>query len=145
MRSRRAASDETLNAKGAYAIMMSAMAARDSEELDEDDVEQLIAWEENGEVSENWISDWGNETWELRRVKVADLWVDPHWQMDDEKVAEYAAMDPADAPPILLHWDGHPLDGQHRLAAAEMRGDETILAWVPRRFGMGRIGYRHRA
>lgn len=133
-------SGKTLDYIGAYAIMMDAMAAHD--DLDAEDSDQIIAWEEDGGVDENWRLEWEGTIWDLKQMPVADLWVDPRFEMDDEKVDSYVDMDRSTAPPILLHPDGHPLDGQHRLRAAERRGDETILAWVPRSFGRGRLRAR---
>lgn len=132
-------SDQTLDYVGAYAIMMDSLVGADGDDLDSDDLEQLFAWEEDGEVSDGWRSDWEGTIWDLKRIPVADIWVHPRYALDQDKLDEYMSLDGSTAPPILLHPDGHPLDGQHRLRAAELRGDETILAWVPRSFNRGRI------
>ena len=55
----------------------------------------------------------------------------PRFEFDEDVASEYASMDASTSPPILLNSDGHPLDGQHRVRAAVLRGDENILAWVP--------------
>lgn len=133
------AEEKTLDYIDAYAIMMDAL-DDGSGDLDAEESEQIIAWEEDGEVSAEWRFQWKNTVWDLERVPVADpwLWVDTRFFLDNDKVAEYVRMDARTAPPILLHPDGHPLDGQHRLLAAIRRGDKTILAWVPRTLSRGR-------
>lgn len=48
-----------------------------------------------------------------------------------EKAKTMAAFPPDSFQPIVLREDGCCADGQHRCAAAILRGDSTIWAWVP--------------
>lgn len=50
--------------------------------------------------------------------------------VDEDIVDEYEVVDPADMPPIVLDESLWVMDGSHRLAAAQRRGDETIWAYV---------------
>ncbi len=61
----------------------------------------------------------------LRRVPVDDV----RRGMAPEVVAEYAAR-PTPFPPVVFNCQGIS-DGRHRMAAARLRGDTTILAYVP--------------
>lgn len=52
--------------------------------------------------------------------------------MDNAQAQKYARM-PTPFPPIIMKTDGNqPLDGNHRLTAARIRGEETIRAYIPK-------------
>ena len=46
---------------------------------------------------------------------------------DGDKVRLYASLPAATAPPVRVRCDGRIADGWHRLAAARMRGDKSVL------------------
>jgi ParB-like chromosome segregation protein Spo0J len=49
----------------------------------------------------------------------------------DPSLAERYAKMKAPFPPIVLNIEGEIRDGNHRVAAAKIRGDKTIRAYVP--------------
>lgn len=68
--------------------------------------------------------------WTLARVNPRKF---THWA-DDRTVREYAESDASEFPPVIAvpepeGW--YPLDGSHRVAAAILRRDDTIEAWIP--------------
>jgi hypothetical protein len=74
----------------------------------------------------------------MTEVRVADLLanapVDPAAHLDPERVAHYALAARPLAPVLVFETEDGPLlvDGYHRLAAARLRGAETIGADVRR-------------
>lgn len=54
----------------------------------------------------------------------------PAERPDRDTVAEYEAVGPGNMPPIVVNGALRVIDGSHRLAAAQRRGDETIRAYV---------------
>jgi hypothetical protein len=113
--------------------MMDALAGvEEEEELEPEESLLIVEWEEDGRVGDDWTREWSGTTWELRRVPVHTLHVDRSYYIDENKIRRYVNTPGGRFPPLLLHPDGHPLDGQHRLLAAKRRGDKTIMAWVPR-------------
>ena len=90
-----------------------------------------------GEFVDWWrIND--HEQWELVEKDVADLRdevepllsTEPWNRADRTTCQEYAAM-AGEFPPIVLDYQGEVVDGQHRAAAAMLRGDATIMAYEP--------------
>jgi len=64
----------------------------------------------------------------LKKVSLRELEAgDNH---DPERGEEYANMK-TPFPPIVLDMDGQIRDGNHRVYAAKLRGDKTIMAYVP--------------
>jgi len=55
--------------------------------------------------------------------------------LDEDSVAEYETVKPENMPPIVLDESFLVIDGSHRLAAAQRRGDKTIWAYVLNRDG----------
>lgn len=122
---------KTLDYIGAYRIMI--QAANSDDDMEPEDAERMIAFEEYGEVEPSWTERYEHTIWDLKKIPLKDVWVNSEYYISDEKVDEYASLPARDAPPILIGKTGHPLDGQHRVLAAKKRGDKTILAWVPRK------------
>ena len=64
----------------------------------------------------------------LKKIRLSSLI--PDWNMDLNRAKEYAEMH-TDVPPIVYDRLGKSIiDGNHRVEAAKMRGDKTILAYV---------------
>lgn len=67
--------------------------------------------------------------WELKDVPVSSLKVEDDYSPE---VARHYADQPAEsAPPSVVSSDGVVLDGNHRVIAARLRGDDTVQAYVP--------------
>lgn len=79
----------------------------------------------DGDIVHNIMS---YETYDLRRVPLDHLDLDG-FEIDDDKVADYAERT-TEAPPIIVGQWGMILDGNHRANAAAKRGDKDILAYV---------------
>jgi len=75
-------------------------------------------------------SDRINGDYVLTLLKVADI-PESEWDIDPENVAAYAKLTTA-FPPVVLDHHRSFIDGGHRHAAAVLRNDETILAWIPK-------------
>jgi hypothetical protein len=129
-----AATEKTLDYVGAYGVMIRALAGVGREEggLTPEESQLIADWKRSHKVGDYWTSEWAGTVWELRRVPVRTLHVDRSYYIDQEKIRRYVNTPSGRFPPLLLHPDGHPIDGQHRLLAAKRRGDKTIMAWVPR-------------
>ena len=50
--------------------------------------------------------------------------------LNKDNIDDYAKKDLSNAPPIVLHKDGHIIDGNHRLLAFKAQGAQTIKAYV---------------
>ena|ERR1051326_7993458 len=78
--------------------------------------------------------DLGNRIWRFLRYELKQLPVKrlrQEWGLGAADVDAYAAMPVGTAPPIIYDpKDRSIIDGSHRLAAAQQRGDKTILAYV---------------
>lgn len=65
---------------------------------------------------------------------VNPIMIDQEWKVDEEKVEEYADLDPAKAPPIILYKYGNEhysvVDGQHRIESFKRNKVYSTLAYV---------------
>jgi GNAT superfamily N-acetyltransferase len=82
--------------------------------------------------------------YKLVELNVADLITGV--PMDNHMAQKYASL-PTPFPPIIMKTEGdQPLDGNHRVTAARIRGEKTIRAYVPleksRPFEQPATGYR---
>lgn len=65
----------------------------------------------------------------LKRIRVSKL--TSVWNTNDDSASQFAKMDSKTAPPIVYdRLSREIIDGTHRLEAAKLRGDKTILAYV---------------
>lgn len=79
----------------------------------------------DGDIDEN-ITAYGQYT--LQAINPASLRPELNIVHDD-LVTDYASRE-GDAPPIVLDHRHYIIDGTHRTKAAQVRGDETIMAYV---------------
>lgn len=73
---------------------------------------------------------WRFRRYELKRLSIAELDLE-QWQISNDVVARFAAMDPATMPPIVFDpLDRSIVDGAHRANTRAKAGDTEILAYV---------------
>ena len=58
-----------------------------------------------------------------------NIFGESEWYIDEEQVEEMSKSS-AQYPPIVYNTDGDVVDGNHRIAAAKLRGDSDILAFI---------------
>jgi hypothetical protein len=68
--------------------------------------------------------------YELKDLPLSGLPEESEFDIDDDKVEEFAALT-TPFPPIVVGKDGEVIDGGHRLLAARKRGDTTLPVYVP--------------
>lgn len=77
----------------------------------------------------DWINQ--NKIFKLKDVSISSIpQVVKGVGLNKDNIDDYAKKDLSDAPPIVLHKDGHIIDGNHRLLAFKAQGAQTIKAYV---------------
>jgi hypothetical protein len=87
------------------------------EDWDEGDLEERVS---------------ANRYYRKTTLRIDDI--DCYWGVDEELAAKYAAL-PGRLPAIVCRSARDVIDGAHRIAAARIRGDATIDAFVAERRG----------
>jgi hypothetical protein len=73
----------------------------------------------------------GDHQYELRDVPTDELKTRGSTELKQNQIQEYAKLPAETAPPVVADENGQIINGNRRLEAARLRGDETVKAYVP--------------
>lgn len=104
------------------------------EEVINDHLSFLEKFIKNGELPADWERDFADVEWYLCDYPIHLLSV-PLGLMEPNRATAYRNRDPKTRPPIILDFNNRIVQGRHRLVGAFMRGETSILAYVPQRVG----------
>ena len=121
------------------------------EELINDHLSFLEKFVETGKLPDDWARDFANVEWFLcdYPIQFANI---PLGLMEADRALAYRTHDPETRPPIVFDFNNKIIQGRHRLIGAFLRGETSILAYIPQRIGTTnpivaryRVGFRETA
>lgn len=104
------------------------------EEYINDHLHFLEKFIETGKLPDDWARDFSNVEWFLCDYPIQLVNV-PFGLMEAERALAYRARDPNTRPPIILDFSNQIMQGRHRVMSAFLRGETSILAYIPQRVG----------
>lgn len=104
------------------------------EEFINDHLDQLQKFVDTGKLPDDWARDFSNTEWVLCDYPIQLISI-PFGLMEAERALAYRTRDPKTRPPIILDFNNQIMQGRHRVVGAFLRGESSILAYIPQRAG----------